>query len=67
MNVRYLEESRGVTDLSPLIALEYCSIAYSGSPRPPPLSVPFGRPRGELFARARAPSPSPFPLLTHEL
>src|SRR4029434_10265223 len=42
MNVRYLEESRGVT-------------AIQWIPRPP-LSVPFGRPRGEL---SLAPPPLP--------
>src|SRR4029434_7564324 len=52
MNVRYLEESRGVTDFSPLISV----LLYTVDPPFPPLSVPFGRPRGEL---SLAPPPLP--------
>src|SRR4029434_10341496 len=53
MNVRYLEERRGVTDFSPLISLECCSIQWI----PPFPLCPF-----YLGVRSvpRAPSPSPF-------
>ena len=51
-NGRYLEESRGVTDFSPLIPLEYCSIQWIPNPPPPP--CPFGE--------VNCP-PRPFPLL----
>src|SRR4029434_899636 len=56
MNVRYLEESRGVTDFSPLISLEYCSIQWI--PRSPP--CPFHLEDPEVNC---PPRPLPFPLL----
>src|SRR4029434_10951602 len=56
MNVCFLEESRGVTDFSPLISLEYCSIQWI--PRSPPCPFHLGDPEVNC-----PPRPLPFPLL----